>query len=404
MFERIVYCPRSLNGQQFDIGTFAELLFFFGRIELLVGEGGFRAVLAHFSIDELNDLQEAQLLRVSILREVLAVHSSSKSGRRRYDFITAEKWAGSQPARARSAEEIVRESLAAIGLAPGKARRSASRFLRSGTVQSVSEGMDHENGISELSRRDAFDQPYMREVAEAVLVSLDYPFRNRPWRFVVHPVESGFEIDTDLDFDSLSRTVSAMRREKVQFTPAHLVDVVQDVRFDLHSSAMYSAAVAGSEVAAQIQRIRLARSLQKSKRSELESIADFQAVTLEGRSIGEALRSGRKGVRELLELLDRGQRFKGWLHQREPSAELLRDYVKELSEQSWLSGTPGRILRFFVSSLAPLAVGAIAGPEAGALAGFGAGAANDFLVDRLVGGWRPSQFVREELVPFVERS
>ena len=78
--------------------------------------------------------------------------------------------------------------------------------------------------------------------------------------------------------------------------------------------------------------------------------------------------------------------------------------MKELSEQSWLSGTPGRILRFFVSSLAPLAVGAIAGPEAGALAGFGAGAANDFLVDRLVGGWRPSQFVREELVPFVERS
>ncbi len=211
MFERIVYCPRSLTGQQFDIGTFAELLFFFGRIELLVGEGGFRAVLAHFSIDELHDLQEAQLLRVSILREVLAVHSSSESGRRRFDFITVEKWAGSQPARARSSEEIVRESLAAIGLAPGKARRSALRFLRSGTVQSVSEGVDHENGISELSRRDAFDQPYMREVAEAVLVSLDYPFRNRTWRFVVHPVESGFEIDTDLDFDSLSRTVSAMR-------------------------------------------------------------------------------------------------------------------------------------------------------------------------------------------------
>ena len=196
----------------------------------MVGEGGFRAVLAHFSIDELNDLQEAQLLRVSILREVLAVHRL-KSGRRRFDFITDEKWAGSQPARARSPEEIVRESLAAIGLAPGKARRSALRFLRSGAVQSVNEGVDHEKGISELSRRDAFDQPYMREVAEAVLVSLDYPFRNRPWRFVVHPVESGFEIDTDLDFDSLSRTVSAMRREKVHFTPAHLVDVVQDVRF-----------------------------------------------------------------------------------------------------------------------------------------------------------------------------
>lgn len=404
MFERIVYCPRSLTGQQFDIGTFAELLFFFGRIELLVGEGGFRAVLAHFTIDELNDLQEAHLLRVSILREVLAVHSRSESGRRRFDFITVEKWAGSHPARVRSPEEIVRESLAAIGLAPGKARRSALRFLRSGTVRSVSEGVDHEKGISELSRRDAFDQPYVREVAEAVLVSLDYPFRNRPWRFVVHPVESGFEIDTDLDFDSLSRTVSAMRREKVHFTPGHLVDVVQDVRFDLHSSAMYSAAVAGSEVAAQIQRIRVARSLQKSERSELESIANFQAVTLEGRSIGEALRSGRKGVRELLELLDKGQRFKEWLHQREPNAELLRDYVKELSEQPWLSGTPGRILRFFVSSLAPVAIGAIAGAGAGSLAGFGLGAANDFLVDRLAGGWRPNQFVREELVPFVERS
>ena len=158
---------------------------------------------------------------------------------------------------------------------------------------------------------------------------------------------------------------------------------------------MYSAAVAGSEVAAQIQRIRLARSLQESERSELESIANFQAVTLEGRSVGEALRSGRKGVRELLELLDKGQRFKEWLHQREPSAELLRDYVKVLSGQPWLSGTPGRILRFFVSSLAPFAVGVIAGREAGVLAGIGSGAANDFLVDRLVGGWRPSQFVQK---------
>ena len=95
---------------------------------------------------------------------------------------------------------------------------------------------------------------------------------------------------------------------------------------------------------------------------------------------------------EFLILLDKSQRFRDWIQGVNPDAKLPAEYVREIAAEGWMASVPAKMMRYALTS----ALG-IAAP----IAGLAAGAVDSFLLDRIIGGWRPSHFVEGTLKPFL---
>jgi hypothetical protein len=124
----------------------------------------------------------------------------------------------------------------------------------------------------------------------------------------------------------------------------------------------------------------------------VRDIALFQEIHLDdARAIREAINSGERSFSEFLPILKRAHRFKQWLADRNPDANLMKEYYEAALADSWANKLPAKGIRYVFAAAAGFANPA---------AGLAIGAANDFLVDRIVRGWRPNQFVEGPLRKF----
>lgn len=115
----------------------------------------------------------------------------------------------------------------------------------------------------------------------------------------------------------------------------------------------------------------------------------LRMVLANGHEIGESLRDTYRTWGEYIELLKKARKFKEWLVKQEPDAILIHEYLKALEKDTWLNSTPAKTIRFIVLQVLGFLV-----PGA---ANVTLNAADSLLLERLMRGWRPSQFVNGPL-------
>ena len=110
-------------------------------------------------------------------------------------------------------------------------------------------------------------------------------------------------------------------------------------------------------------------------------------------SIPDVIDSGERSFAEFLKVLDKAQEFKTWLTNANPDQKLVSQYIEALKADTWADKAPVKALRYLFS----LGTGSV-DPTAGIVSG----AADTFLVDKLLKGWRPNHFVDDRLKPFLQ--
>jgi hypothetical protein len=129
----------------------------------------------------------------------------------------------------------------------------------------------------------------------------------------------------------------------------------------------------------------------------------FQEKVLpEGRKVREVINSGEASFADILPVIQKGRKFKDWLGARNPDESLLTEYFSEISKTSWIQSLPVKTFRWMTTGGLGIAAAAAFSPVAGTLAGLGLAAIDAFLIDQLLKGWRPDQFVDGSLTNFIE--
>ncbi len=108
--------------------------------------------------------------------------------------------------------------------------------------------------------------------------------------------------------------------------------------------------------------------------------------------LAEVIDSGERTFDEFLGLLDRAGRFKHWLKSVSPDEGLVRTYIHDVTSESWIQRLPSKTTRYIIT----LGLDATS-PTAGFVSGF----VDNFVVEKLLGGWRPNHFITSRLAPFV---
>lgn len=110
-----------------------------------------------------------------------------------------------------------------------------------------------------------------------------------------------------------------------------------------------------------------------------------------GVRLSESIDNRNRTFDEFLVLLDKADRFKTWLASTSPDEQIITTYLHEVTSKDWLQTLPAKTTRY----LFMMALGATH-PAIGLVAGV----IDTFLLEKLIGGWRPNHFVDARLIPF----
>jgi hypothetical protein len=223
--------------------------------------------------------------------------------------------------------------------------------------------------------------------------------------FELFDTGEGYAVVTNLDFAKLN----AMYHERIppshsSLTPEYLLSHTLTARSDSYFAATYMAEIVTTPVYSNLIRLKHFDFLRRREANLGELELFRENVLSDFPSIREAINSGERSISDFLTLLDQGERFRTWLHDRNPDAGLIRSYYQRATEKTWADRLPTKSARFVIATGLGLLADAAMPTGLGTAAGVGLGAADSLYLDRLVKGWRPNQFIEGPYRDFVSGS
>jgi len=282
-------------------------------------------------------------------------------------------------------------------------RKLVNTLLDRVSLHRFNETPEKEKIIPDLVREDIRDKNFSRLAALAVIRHL-VPDYSPPsdFRFELFNTGQGYAVDTNVDFSSVNRIYhrivppshSSMSSEYIL---AHVIDA----RVDSYFGAHYMAEIVTTPVLSDIIRLKHFEFL-KRRGLNVSQINMFEETVLpDVPTIRETMNSGTRSVSDFLRLLDNADRFRTWLQDTNPDADLVRRYYLAATDKTWAEKLPTKSVRFMVAAGLGLLADVAMPTGFGTPTGLVVGAADSLYLDRLIKGWRPSQFIEGPYRRFV---
>ncbi len=390
MFESIAFGRDSLADVT-SLGELAECLLYYKQVHAIVDHGSFTRLARICGPDTLLGLVEDGHLALTYLENRPAIATRLVGGRAEHAFVMMQ-------AKGKESQNLVPLLFQELTGKEGRGRRLARKLLdRMSKRTYVNTDLDKSLQAIEHA---AYTDRLVPQILAARGISQQLPAESR---FRVHRENDGFVVDTNLDFVLLNAEYKGHHPDQ-SLEPALILDVLYEGYAELDFAASVATELAPTPTESVIAKERIASVLEASGRS-FDRLSAFKSLAIpHSGSIAESINKGTRSFEDLRKLLSEAERFKKWVHGQPPEGELAKAYVDEVTKGSWRTGSATKNLRFVLFNAAQVAVGAaIAGP-AGALAGVVLAATDSYLLERLLTGWKPHQFVRGPLEKFLDAS
>ena len=392
MFEYVVL-RRSESGAPISAGQIAEALLFYQRVHVVLDRSTLLHLVKQIGPSELVGLTRRADFSAVYTEEMLATMSNPVGTLQVHDF-GAVRFAGDQTAGTlKSPEDRLAFDLTRAGVKPADARRFAKALLAKVPVRKLSGNHYVEGGIPAAARSDLQDGAYVLAVIRALLPLMPGGYDPGPTlKFDVVSSALGFYTFQNIDLEAINSRRAAANPPEEPLTIAFLLGKLQDARADIAMAAHYGGDFFTSADTSAVVRLRHEVLLQRTG-SNAKSLTSFKEIALPDMpTLGEVIDSGERSFRDFLNLLDRASRFKDWIKSANPDLGLAREYLHSVSKQDWIQTPKLRGIRYVLT---------LALDATNPLAGLAAGFADNFLVEKLLGGWKPNHFIQGRLGPFV---
>jgi hypothetical protein len=392
MFNAIVLQNSTSPGRLIDPGFLAECLIFYRRVIVVGNTATLKEMISAIGATDLVELLQRRRMEFHYKEEQLGVHTQDHGGREYHSllrFSSPEHTIG-------TAAGMLHQHAAQLGQSAPLADEIALSLARAEYG-----AFDAESVYMALADRGYVERA-VREIIRATAPG--YLLSATP-RFRVHREQHGLIATTNIDFERLNREYhKSVPRTHSSITSAWLLSLIQEAHASLFIAGKLDSELGEDPIVAQIHSMQLSDVLSRRVLSR-DAIESFTSLVLDdARAIREAVNSGRVSFKEVLSLLGRAERFKCWLQGQEPSADLVRAYYRETVSGTWAEKLPARTARWGVFTALGLGIDLAGGGGVGTVAGIGVSAIDAFLLECLLKGWKPHQFIENELRPVIKRS
>lgn len=398
MFERLSVRATAPNDAfaPLDLGALVEAAVFYGDIRVVLTPNILRQLVRTWGRDALVTLLDSEHLRFALQANFSGVRvDHSGTGRERYSPMVFE--IHDQRGFA-SAEELSVGRALAEELNRGSARRLTKQVLMRVEMAPI------EHSLQERVISDVLDpslvEPGVRTLLAHFAPGLELDSR---LRFAVQEIEKGeLRILTNVNFDLATNVFRQLHPgTDISISPAYLLAHFMTSREIMEDAQRSGADIFVDPIQSKLGMLRVASIINRATRHQ-SNIERFQSFVMnDGRTIREAVNSGHSSFAEILRLLDRAAEFRHWIAGQPADADLVKAYFQEVTRESWVDRLPSKAMRWLFFTGAGAAVDAAGAGGAGLVAGLAISAWDALLLDKIVKGWRPDQFVESSMAPFV---
>jgi hypothetical protein len=393
MFDSILYTASSAPSPLIDAGALAESLIFYGKVKVVGNTAVSKELTRRIPPFELLSLLRQGRLEIHYLGDQIGVSSTPTSNSSVLHNLV----------RFSSPDHTIEK--VAIKIFQAATGHSGAGILGASEFENLLNPLDHSE-FDQVSILNALtDKRATNDIAKAIIRSVapNYAEIDQA-RFEIDQSKQGLVVITDIDFarvnDEYHRIVPP---EHSTINQAHVISRLQSA----YATAYFAGSLESEIAVSEGGRVICAKTINAVvNRSEINvnQVEKFLDVTLgDGRAIREAINSGEVKFSSILKLLEEADKFRCWIAKQPANADLLRAFYQETIKDSWAEKLPAKPIRFSVFTALGLAADAVITGGLGTLAGIGMGAVDSFLVDRLIKGWKPHQFVKGSLEPLFLR-
>jgi hypothetical protein len=401
MFDNIVVYRNSHNiGPLINKGLLAEALLFYGNVHLLLNRGTLSALWNELGTDGIERLLDRPEIRFSYLQQNFGTVSAGPLGLKNYNFAIFEI-GSTRKARLSKQEEF--EQILERSLGQSQAtRRHVKRLLSATSFPRVEDDLKPDD-LTKSARGDLDDPVFVQEAVAAALQSLLPSYRlPNDWYFrILKFADGSFAVDTNLNFDELNREYhKSVPVEHSSISPDYLLTFLYDSHVGTYLASRYSAEFIHDPLCSSIMKLKYVSLFRRRERS-VNEIDLFQDLHLEGRPLSEVLNRNERTFDEFLQLLEKATKFKAWLRGVNPDQKLLEEYFQAVTRETWADRLPARSMRWVITTGLATAVEALYPTGAAIAAAQGLGLADATVLDKILHGWKPDQFVKGPMSEFV---
>jgi hypothetical protein len=396
MFETIVIKKYQYYNVEkpLNLGMLAEVMLYYHNVILCADRSMLNQLLKEIGPELLIDYLQAGFLKIQYMDNFLGViTNNSNTPFERYNPVVATMPHTQLQEQARASfNEYVGKS--------GRGRRLALRFLKNVDVATYS------NEITDHIRQDYEERSYVHASLQYILKLLAPEYNlPEPLIFNVHRDEIGFFVETNLDFNK----INDIYHKKVP--PSHsslstdyVLSLLANARGDIFLSSNRNAEIVTDDVVGGVIARKLHATIEKRMKSESKIIKFNEFNFKNSIALQEVINRGEKSFKDLYGLLKQAKEFKKWLKGKNTDAIIIEEYLNEIKNISWLDNLPAKTARWSIITGFGLLIDLLgAGGVGGTLVSTGISAADAFILDRIIKGWCPNQFVENSLRKFIEK-
>ena len=389
MFERIIFKNAPGGGPLIDVGYLAEALIFYGHANVICNSATLEYLASNIPPRVLLDLMKSQRATFHYLNEQVAVVTAGDASGRPVHGLA--QIAASDPSPTEKATKAVLKSTTD--------KRVVREIVSNLKVLSHA-GFETDQTLATLVDSEVTERAALTGL-RAVVPGVTLP--DKPRFSLQREASGGFFIDTNIDFDiAVAAHRAAFPGSDTKITPAYLVALVQGTYEDLHFAGQMNSEIAVGLVGRAMHTEILGAIVGKTLRSQ-EQLHAFTDLTLDSaHAIRDAVNRGQVPFADIVRLLDRADKFRDWLQKQPPDSDLVKAYYKAVVADTWVEKLPGKSSRWGVFTAAGLAIDACGAGGLGTLAGVALSALDAFVLDKVIGGWKPHHFVERDLMRTIQ--
>lgn len=395
MFEAISFCTQNKVNPEapIDIGALVECMLFYEKTTVVANQAILAQLIKYFGVERLLVLIDEGLLRIVYTESFVGVFTNTKGNNQYHDVIEA-----SSPQH--TYQDELRKICIGVTGRPGKGRRLANK------IQDKILVTKHDHIILEGARKAFLDQEYIGTAARIVIAEWVPEIANASGViFRTDKTAEGFRVETNLNFS----TVNAAYHKRItpkhsSITPASILAHILEVEKELYFSSANLSELASSNLSAKLAEAKIDYVLARTTKSRetLSNFTDF--LFKDAKAIREAVNSGHIDLDELVKVLQKSKRFKKWIVNVRPDANLIQSYYGEVTKKSIVDQLPGKSARWALFTGLGLTADVLATGGIGTVAGVALGALDTFYLDKLISGWKPNQFIEDDVRKLIDKN
>ena len=383
MFDRIIFKNQTGYGPLIDVGAVAEALLFYGHVSIIANSGTIKYLLTQIPPFVFLDLVHSKRITLFYVSDQVGIRTTERRDHLPlHDLVTFS-----------SPQHTINKVPPEVFYERTQNRLASRQFAKA--IQSIDHDLFDQRAV--LSSFENFE--LLEPVVSSIIHTLAPQYKQPDnVRFRIERENQGFIVNTNINFPNLNTEYHySVPKEHSSISPAYLLSLFQSTQEDLYFSARLDSEVAVSFLSRKIHSQSLNSILNRRFESE-KQIKVFGDLTLEsGHAIREFVNSGKVPFADVVRLLDKADKFRAWLEKQPPDASLVKNYYRAIIENSWVEKLPVKTTRWGIFTAAGIGIDLLGAGGIGTSIGVSLGAFDTFVLDKLIGGWKPHHFVEGEL-------